>query len=82
MMKRKLKAFINNYNVLLLTRTKKIMANLNMPVQIEIRTNKAIMIMRKSVDFTVELSFNKTTTIDLRYLYSQQQHYQTNRTEF
>ena len=81
MMKRKLKAFMNNYNVLLLTRTKKIMANLNMPLQMEIRTNKAIMIIRKSVDFTVKLSLNKTTTIDLRYLYSQQ-HYQTNRTEF
>jgi len=70
MVKRKSEAFINNRNNQLLARTNKITTNLDMPFQIETRKNGAVAIMRGPMDFTVELSFNQTTTIGLRYLWS------------
>jgi len=38
-----------------------------MPLQIETRTNGAIAILRGPLNFAVELSFDQTTTIGLRY---------------
>ena len=51
----------------LFTRTSEITVNLDMPLQIETRTNGAIAILRGPLNFTVKLSFNQTTTIYLQY---------------
>ena len=70
--KAKAGTFINNRDNQLLARTNKITVNLDMPVQIETRTNGAVAIMRGPLNFAIELSFNQTTTIGLRYPHSQQ----------
>ncbi|KAF9441482.1 hypothetical protein P691DRAFT_779791 [Macrolepiota fuliginosa MF-IS2] len=46
--------------------TNKISVNLNMPLQIETRTNGAVAITRGPLNFAVELAFNKTTAPGLR----------------
>ena len=69
--KAKASIFINNRDNQLLARTNKITVNLYMPVQIETRTNGAVTIIREPLNFAIELSFNQTTTIGLRYPHSQ-----------
>ena len=70
--KAKAGAFIDNRDNQLLAGTNKITVNLDMPVQIETRTNGAVAITRGPLNFAIELSFNQTTTIGLRYPHSRQ----------
>ena len=78
--KAKAGAFIDNRDNQLLAGTNKITVNLDMPVQIETRTNGAVAITRGPLNFAIELSFNQTTTIGLRYPHSLQPD-QTDKTE-
>jgi len=78
--KAKAGAFIDNRDNQLLAGTNKITVNLDMPVQIETRTNGAVAITRGPLNFAIELSFNQTTTIGLRYPHSRQLD-QTDKTE-